>query len=129
MSTFLVDTPPSFYDLAGFWHCTLGKTELEERAWLITKYCQQHGDVWQPVPVEYVARGGHRYKDGDTVEMAEWWLSLLQRVRVRLPGPPNLVRNDKAKGGLQLSYPHGELKAATFSFSEEEMARLREAIR
>jgi len=126
VTSYLRDTPPSFYDIEAGWCCTIGAFECEMEARAITKYCQENGDRWQSVPVEHIPHwvlGGRR--DRETVEMPEEWLALLQRVRVRLEGPPELIRSDKAKGGLQLRYPHGRIWAAAHDFSAEEMERFR----
>lgn len=118
MSSYLENTPPSFYDLDGFWCCTIGKYEHEKAAWHITKFCQENGDRWQPVLVV-------EWFPDEPMEMPEHWLCALQSVRVRLEGPPELIRNDRARGGLQLRYPHGDIRAASFDYSDKELADFR----
>jgi len=126
MTSYLEHTLPSDYDLDRGFCMTIGKAEYEWEARHIIKYCQEHGDKWQPVPADYVrkAAGVHIPKDEDFVEMPEGWLGLLQSVRVTLEGPPELIRNDKARGGLQLRFPNGRIWAAGHDFSTEEMAAL-----
>lgn len=110
--SYLETTPPSFYDLSRGWCLTIGACELEELAYEITKYCQEHGDVWQPVP--YSATQAFAHRDGYAL-MLESWLVRLQRVRCEIPGPPRLFLNPRAKSGFQLIYPNGRVLGASFA--------------
>ncbi len=111
----LQTTPPSFYDTERGWYGTIGKAELEWDALAVTVECQEQGDRWQPVMVR-----------GRWVEMTEAWLSRLQRVRHRLPGPPEMIRNKRARGGLQLRFPEGRLRGASFDYSDRQLAEFRQ---
>ena len=122
MCEYLKETKPSWYDLDKSWCLTIGKHELERLAWGITKYCQEHGDHWQPVPVEAVA-GAAYWQLSPDVEMRESWLRDLQSVRRPMVGPPELIRCEAARGGFQLRYPNGRLIAACFAFTDEELRR------
>jgi hypothetical protein len=110
MMGFRESTVPSDYNTEVPWYCTIGKMEYEHEAKATIKLLQANGDPWPD-------------------EMPEWWLERLQSVRVKSPGPPELIREPKARGGLQLRYPNGNIIAAAFRFTDEEMDTLREYAR
>jgi len=112
---FLEDTKPSDYDLSAMWAGTIGKYELECDAWKITKYCQEHGDRWQPVLIQYPE---WHYPRTRWEKMRESWLERLQRVRVRLCGPPELIRGPHC---LQLRWPEGRIRAASSYYTPEQI--------
>lgn len=123
MSDYLNETPPSFYDTERGWYCTIGDAPAEWRALAITRYCKEHGDKWQPVPREVVhAVHGRMFRgEGDHCEMLEQHLVAAQRMRLALPGPPNLIRSERWPDVLQLVYPNGDVWDASHKHTADEI--------
>lgn len=126
MSNYLETTFPSDYHVSGGLCCTIGYAEGEEDAARAITYLQEHGDEWGPVEAEAVGvRRWRSTRAGGPLVISEEWLSRLQGVRVHRYGPPELVANAWAKGGVQYLWPNGLRRAASFFHDGEEFAAMR----
>lgn len=123
MSDYLSTTFPSDYHVTGGLCCTIGFAEGEDDAARAIAFLQEHGDEWRPVEAEEAGVGWWRStRDDGPLVITETWLVRLQRVRVHRHGPPEMVSNPAAKGGVQLLWPNGQRKAASFFHAEDELA-------
>lgn len=127
---YLYHTVPSDYDTSIGWNCTIGKYETECAAHALTSYLQRNGDVWRPVPLVVVPAICRvllpiaKRRRAKFCAVREWHLAELQRVRVRRPGPPELLRCPRARMGLQVRFPNGTTRAAGFFWTDEQLREL-----